>query len=381
MNLRLKLRTKREKYYARFFLFRPIVYNCTHYFFWIDLIMRILFTLIPIFVLMCASSSFAIEESPNLKIGGSGSMLTFANQVIKPLVKEQKILQPELMAIGTGIALKQFCTTNNEAIDIVLATRRIRPIDIQICNRRGVHDVLEFLVGYGALVVFQHISKEEMSLTSKELYLALAKYHLDVNGGKIDNPYQTWNQVSSSLPNTPIKIFGPYTDSGSYDMLISLVMQEGCRAFPEIEKLKQTKPAEYKSLCSQIREDGVFSQETKDFKETLKRLESDKDIISILNYGLLLESKDFLKPVAINSIRPSSQTVQSDTYAYSLPLYIYIKKDYLLQNKEISIFMESFMRPEMIGQDGITTKRGLIPLIETDLNKSIQLLNTQETIF
>jgi ABC-type phosphate transport system, periplasmic component len=69
----------------------------------------------------------------------------------------------------------------------------------------------------------------ELSLTTRDVFLALAKEVPDPKGGEklIANPYKTWKDVNSSLPATAIEVLGPPPTSGTRDAFAELAMGRG----------------------------------------------------------------------------------------------------------------------------------------------------------
>src|SRR5690606_3504320 len=104
------------------------------------------------------------------------------------------------------------------------------------------------------------VETEQMNLTLKQLFLALAKQVPNPNGSQtlVDNPYQTWNQIDPTLPKTPIQVMGPPPTSGTRDAFVELAMEGGCSEFPWIKALEKSDKNRYKQICHVMREDGPF---------------------------------------------------------------------------------------------------------------------------
>lgn len=71
-----------------------------------------------------------------------------------------------------------------------------------------------------------------MKLTRKDLYLALAAEVPNPSGSEtlIDNPYKTWKEVNSSLPDIKIEVLGPPPTSGTRDAFVELAMEGGAKS-------------------------------------------------------------------------------------------------------------------------------------------------------
>ena len=78
-----------------------------------------------------------------------------------------------------------------------------------------------------------------MQLTRKDIFLALAAKVPGAKAGElIDNPYKTWKDVNSALPDVAIEVLGPPPTSGTRDAFAELGMEGGCKKIDWIAALK-----------------------------------------------------------------------------------------------------------------------------------------------
>src|SRR5262249_12054401 len=138
--------------------------------------------------------------------------------------------------------------------DISNASRKIKDSEIETCAKNGVTSITEVKIGYDGIVLANAKSGPELKLTTKTVWLALAK-QVPVNGKLTPKPYKNWNEIDPSLPNEKIDVLGPPPTSGTRDAFAELVMDKGCGQFDETKSLEGDAK---KAACQGIREDGAY---------------------------------------------------------------------------------------------------------------------------
>ena len=82
------------------------------------------------------------------------------------------------------------------------------PAKLSFAAKNGIKEIVEVKVGYDGIVLANSRSSDVMKLSRKDIFTALAK-DVPVDGKLVANPYTTWNQVNSALPNVKIEVLGP----------------------------------------------------------------------------------------------------------------------------------------------------------------------------
>jgi phosphate transport system substrate-binding protein len=118
---------------------------------------------------------------------------------------------------------------------------------------------------------------------------------------------KTWNQVRSEFPNQPLALYGPGTDSGTFDYFTDEVTGE-----------------EGKS-----RGDYTASE---DDNTLVQGVSQDKGALGYFGYAYYEANKDKLKLAEVDAgkgcVAPTPETIANGTYApLSRPLFLYIKKE------------------------------------------------------
>ena len=125
--------------------------------------------------------------------------------------------------------------------DITNASRRIKSKEFSNCQKNGVKDIIEVLIGFDGIAFANSIEEPLFELTTKDIYLALAKDIPNPDGSEtfIPNPHKTWNDVNSSLPAKKIEVLGPPPTSGTRDAFTELALEGGCKSFPWVKSMKR----------------------------------------------------------------------------------------------------------------------------------------------
>ena len=199
------------------------------------------------------------ESRDQIKIVGSSTVYPFATTVAENFGRSTSFKTPIVESTGSGGGLKLFCSgLGDNHPDITNASRRIKASEVERCAENGIDDIVEVKVGYDGIVMANSRKSNQMNLSLKDVFLALAKDVPDGSGGLKPNNYKTWKDVNPDLINNKIEVMGPPPTSGTRDAFVELAMEGGCKTFDWIKALKKTDKQAYKSLCHTIREDEHF---------------------------------------------------------------------------------------------------------------------------
>ena len=197
------------------------------------------------------------------------------------------------------------------------------------------------------------------------MLLALAKKVPNKEGtALIDNPYTNWNQINPSLPDRKITVYGPPISSGTRDAFEEIVLQY------QTEEMKVYRDAGLKGYRV-IRSDGVYIPSGENDNLIVKKLTKDKLALGIFGYSFLTENEDTIAGVDIDNVSPSSESIASKDYPISRSLFFYVKNDHIEKVPAIKEYIEMFLNVDIIGEDGLLTEIGLIPMGEEEIDHSL----------
>ena len=210
---------------------------------------------------------------------------------------------------GTGGGFERFCAGETDLSD---ASRPIEEDEIALCEENGI-EFVEFRVATDALTNVINKENDWVTCLTVEQLNAIWK-----PGSTVEN----WNQVDSSFPDEPLKLFGPGTDSGTFDYFTD-----------EINGEEGASRADYTA--------------SEDDNVTVQAVAGDAGGLGYLGYTYYEENMDSLKAVEIDGgegcVAPSVDTARDGTYQpLSRPLFIYAKNESLAK-PEVYGFVEYFL--------------------------------------
>jgi phosphate transport system substrate-binding protein len=303
----------------------------------------------------------------SINVVGSSTVYPFTTVVAERFGKVTRFKTPHIESTGTGGGMKLFCASN--AIDtptMANASRRMKKSEFDMCADNGVTDITEVILGYDGIVVANSKKASQMSLSRKDLFLALAKEVPAKDGSEklVANPYKTWKDINSSLPATKIEVLGPPPTSGTRDAFLELVMEDGCSHFSWIKALKKKDKSKYKQICHSIREDHAYIEAGENDNLIIQKLNTNTKALGIFGFSFLEQNSDIIQGSLIDNVEPTFEGISDGTYPVSRPLYFYVKNSHANKVPGVMEFLDEFTSKGAMGDEGYLTDRGLIPLGE-----------------
>jgi len=304
-------------------------------------------------------------QSSSIKIVGSSTVYPFTTAVAEQFQRANPGINVVVESTGTGSGIKLFCSgVGGETPDIVNASRPMKKSEYDSCVAAGVTEVIELPVGIDGLTFITATGAPAMNLTQEDIYKALAANPY----GKGPNTAQTWKDVNPSLPAIKIRVLGPPPTSGTRDSLVELYLEKGCNADPAMKALKESDEDKHKDVCTKVREDGLFVEAGENDNLIVQKVAQDPGTLGVLGYSFLEENADRVKPVSVNGVAPTEETISNLSYPGARKLFIYIKGQHLAAKPAIRDFVQSYAR--MWAKGGPLEQRGLVPLGDADLAAS-----------
>ena len=300
----------------------------------------------------------------SISIVGSSTVYPFATTVAEKFGKTTSFKTPTIESTGSGGGAKLFCAgVGVEHPDITNASRRMKKSEFEKCSSNGV-EVVEVLIGFDGIAVANSKKSPQLSLTRKDLFLALAKDVPNPNGSEslVPNPYKTWKDVNPALPAVAIEVMGPPPTSGTRDAFAELAMEGGCKKYGWIKAMKKKDKKAYKGICHNIREDGAYVEAGENDNLIVQKLEKNANALGIFGFSFLEENSSRVQGSIIEGFAPTFESIASKDYKISRPLYFYIKKNHVGVVPGIEEYVAEFTKNSTWGEDGYLAERGMIPL-------------------
>ena len=304
-----------------------------------------------------ATNSYSRDQ---IKIVGSSTVYPYATVVAEKFGKGGKFKTPVIESTGTGGGMKLFCAgVGANHPDITNASRAIKPKEKTLCEKNGVTDIIEIVVGNDGISFAHSVNSPDADFTKEQLWRALAA-KVDVDGKLIENPYKKWSDIDTSLPNKKIEILVAPPTSGTRDAWNSLVMAKGCTK--TAKSIYEADGKKAKKECVKIREDGYAVEAGENDTLIVQKLSSNPDAYGFFGYSYLVANKDKIKASAVNGVKPSLQGIQDYSYPIARPLFFYVKKAHVGVIPGIEEFLKEFTSKKAMSNRGYLAQIGLVPL-------------------
>ena len=297
--------------------------------------------------LLGAVSTTAVMARDQIQIVGSSTVYPFATIVAERFGNKGNFKTPVIESTGTGGGMKLFCQGVGESNpDITNASRAIKSSEWEDCQKNGVMDIVEVIIGNDGIAFANSVKGPKLNLTRKQLWMALAEH-----GPKP----QKWNEIDPSLPDAKINVLIPPPTSGTRDAWDSLVMGKGCPA--EVKEKN-------KKDCEVIREDGAAVEAGENDTLIVQKLEADPKAFGIFGFSYLESNMDKIQAADIEGVEINIDTIQDYSYPIARPLFFYVKKAHVGVIPGLKEYVEEFVSEDAIGDEGYLIDAGLVPLAD-----------------
>lgn len=248
-----------------------------------------------------------------IKIDGSSTVYPITEAVAEEYQKATKV-KVTVGISGTGGGFKKFCRGET---DVSNASRPILKKEMDACKEAGVQ-YIELPVAYDGLTVVVNKNNDFVkSLTVEEL----KKMWEPSAQGKV----KSWKQINASYPDTPLKLFGAGSDSGTFDYFTEAI----------VGKAKSSR--------------GDYTA-SEDDNVVVQGVASDKGSLGYFGFAYFDENKDKLKAIPIiakkgaPAVMPSYESVKDGTYQpLARPLFIYVNATSAAFKPEVKAFINFYL--------------------------------------
>jgi phosphate transport system substrate-binding protein len=262
----------------------------------------------------------AASTASNADTSLSGSIVLDGSSTVAPLAtlaaEKFKATAPNVNVTvgtsGTGGGMEKFC---NGEIDIADASRTIKDEEKAICDQKQITFKELLVANDGIAIVVNKDNTWAKCLTTKQLATMWGP----------DSKATSWKDIDPSFPDEPLKLYGPGTDSGTFDFFTKSINGE------EGASRTDYSPSE---------DDNV----------TIKGVEGEKGGLGYFGLSYYEQNKDSLNLVQVDSgsgcVAPDATTVQDGSYApLSRPLFMYIA-DTAASRPEVKAFVDFYAANE-----------------------------------
>lgn len=312
-------------------------------------------------------TSVAQAARDYIEIVGSSTVYPFATVVAEQFGKSTSYKTPKIESTGSGGGFKLFCGgVGVEYPDITNASRAIKSSEKEKCAANGVKDIVEVKIGYDGIVLGTSKAKPALQLTTKDIFMALAKEVPNAEGKLVANPYKTWKDVNPALPNTKIEVLGPPPTSGTRDAFVELAMEGGAKKFDSLAALRKADKKAFGKVAHTLREDGAYIEAGENDNLIVQKLQANPDAVGIFGFSFLDQNSDVIQGSYINGQQPTFEAIADGAYSVSRPLFFYVKKAHVDVIPGMKEYLAEFTAEKAWGVDGYLADKGMIPMPDAE---------------
>jgi phosphate transport system substrate-binding protein len=251
------------------------------------------------------------QNTREVKVDGSSTVFPITEAVAEEFQLQNRDIRVTVGISGTGGGFKKFCAGET---DVQNASRPIKQEEMDACKAKGI-EFIELPVAYDALTV---VINPQNTWVDKLTVQELKKMWEPAAQGQV----KKWNQVRASFPDAPLVLYGPGTDSGTFDYFTEAI----------------------NGKAKDSRADYTASEDDNVLVQGVSR---DRNAIGYFGFAYYEENRQRVKSVPIDSgsgaVSPSRQTVENGQYTpLSRPLFIYVSKK-SLDRAEVKRFVDFYM--------------------------------------
>jgi phosphate transport system substrate-binding protein len=268
-----------------------------------------------------AAQPQAQEEAKDIPLALVTTSLTrpLAEALAEMLGRFYRLARPRVMTMDDYEAFRALCTN----ADFVMASRRIDDVELANCRKWGI-DVVEWKLGYQAVVLTAGPSADPVTLTPREVFLALARRIPDASDPTrlIDNPNSTWHDVDPRFDFLSIDVLAR-ASATTRATFVRLIMEAGCDTYPWIRALRGSDRPRYEDTCHQLRSDGRYREVELSHTLMTQKLWAEPNWLVVLDYSDYAPHRHDLLSTKLDGPAPTLATLTDGTYPAARPVYVY----------------------------------------------------------
>ena len=230
--------------------------------------------------------------SGTVQIDGSSTVFPIAEAVAEEFQIAHSDVRVTVGVSGSGGGFERFC---NDEIDLANASREIREGEIEDCRAAGI-EFTQLSVAWDGLSVIVNPENDFVECLTVEELRRIWEPESEVT---------TWSDVRPEWPDEEINLYGPGTDSGTFDYFTETIVGESGASRADFQASE---------------DDNILVQ----------GVAGDRYALGYFGYAYYAENQDRLKLVAIDGgagcVAPSEETIEDRTYTpLARPLFVYVK--------------------------------------------------------
>src|SRR5918998_3457066 len=287
--------------------------------------------------------------SGNISIEGSSTVQPITQAAAELFLEENPDARIEVGGAGTSDGFEAFCQGDTQISDAS------RPIDVAeevpVCEENGV-EYIEIPVAYDGISVVVNKQGNDWAkdITSEEL----KKIWEPAAEDKITK----WSQVRSDWPDRLLNLYGPGTESGTYEFFNETIVANE----EEVSRQSDVEMSE---------DDNVLVQ----------GVSGDANALGYFGFSYYENNLDTLRTLAVDGVKPAEDSIRSGEYLLSRPLLIYVSTKALKNNEAVKPFVDFYIAPENLDRLVKAAKNVTLPASLEDESRAQWEDRTTGTVY
>jgi len=255
-----------------------------------------------------------------IRIDGSSTVYPISEAMAEEFQGSSPGIRVTVGVSGTGGGFKKFCIGETDISD---ASRPIKSKEQKLARSNGI-DYIELPIAFDGVSVLTNPKNRFVD------YLTVAELH---QIWKPDSTVKKWSDVRPEWPDRPIHLYGPGTDSGTFDYFTEVVNGKA-------------------QVC---RSDYTASA---DPNILVYGIAGDENGLGFFGYAYYAENRSKLRLVSIDGgsgpVAPSPKTINNGSYQpLSRPIFIYVSAQ-SLRRSEVNKFVHFYLNraPDLVSETG-----------------------------
>jgi phosphate transport system substrate-binding protein len=273
----------------------------------------------------------------DIRIDGSSTVFPLTAAITEEFYNDDPTIRMTVGFSGTGGGMSKFARGE---VDICNASRRIKPGEVEALEAEGIA-FIELAVAFDGLAVVLNQENDWCDCLTvrqlKELW-------------RPESGVKRWSDLDSSWPESEIILYGPGSDSGTFDYFTEAIVGES-----------KASRADY----SASEDDNV----------TVTGVSEDKHALGYFGFAYYEENRHRLKLMKVDGgngkcVSPSAEAVRDGTYQpLSRSLYVYVRKS-ALANPRVAKFVAFYLDTAA----NVASDVGYVPVSDEVHQKNIETL-------
>lgn len=283
-------------------------------------------------------SATAITPTGSIRIDGSSTVFPISMAIAEEFGAVNPHIKVPVKQSGTGGGMKQFTVGE---VDICNASRQMKDSEKEACAANGV-EFIELTVAFDGMAVVANPANDWCDCITVEQLKNIWRPESDEQVTK-------WSDVNPDWPDVELKLYGPGTDSGTFEYFTEAIVGEARASRPDYTASEN---------------DNAL----------VRGVAADKGALGYFGYAYFAENQDQLKLLGVNNgtdcVVPSEESVRAGTYTpLSRPLFIYVSHK-SLERPEVAEFVKFYL--ENVGE--LSREVGYVPITDDVVEENARQL-------